>query len=256
VIKGPLKGGVFVLSDLTIFEIGLNPGCHVQLKDPNCALNHARITHRSGKWQFQNLSEEKGSWINDIRVEHRPLESNDIIRIGASELQFGFTPPAAKKPAVGDFDSSGEEDEGGQGENRVDSFAGRRGYAGASAAPDRPATPPLPSPSDRPIRLVVIDGAKEDIGKELIADPRAVMLIGRSLNCDLVLKDGKISRTHCRVEMREGRLILTDLGSANGTVVNGEAVRKSVVNRGDYVRLGFTVLACRESEIPTGVPAK
>ena len=66
--------------------------------------------------------------------------------------------------------------------------------------------------------------------------------IGRSLTSDLKLADGKISRDHCLVETVRDHHIIVDLESANGTIVNGEKVKKTVLQEGDFIRLGFTVL--------------
>jgi len=60
------------------------------------------------------------------------------------------------------------------------------------------------------------------------APPRHIPLhllpltIGRSAPAELVLEGGTVSRRHCRLERRDSRVVLTDLGSTNGTFVNGE----------------------------------
>jgi len=53
-------------------------------------------------------------------------------------------------------------------------------------------------------------------------------LIGSSPACDIVIPRPNISRQHCRLTMEEGRLVLKDLRSTNGTYVNGQAVAGSV----------------------------
>ena len=64
------------------------------------------------------------------------------------------------------------------------------------------------------------------------------------------LPDAKVSREHCLIEQLEGQYIIIDLQSANGTIVNGERVRKTVLQNSDFLRLGFTLLkfeAAREA---------
>ncbi|MFN0059827.1 MAG: FHA domain-containing protein [Planctomycetota bacterium] len=260
VISGPLKDGVFVLSDLTVFEIGRGAGCHVKLRDELCGLNHARISQRHGKWVFKNLSDERGSSINDIIVDSRALDGGEIIRIGQTELQFTFTPPTPnKKPATTNAPTVAPD----QVRTLVAEHAGPKAPIAPFAAPPpnrlksenaaggaTPREEVAAGPTRGVLQLTVIDGAPEDLGKLLVVDGSADLLIGRSLNCDMVLKDGKISRTHTRIELRDGQIIVTDLGSANGTVINGEAVKKSVIKRGDYLRLGFTVLSCSDANHP------
>lgn len=49
--------------------------------------------------------------------------------------------------------------------------------------------------------------------------------IGRMPPCDLILADPEVSRRHCRIDLREDQALLGDLGSTNGTFVNGERLR-------------------------------
>ena len=60
--------------------------------------------------------------------------------------------------------------------------------------------------------------------------------IGRDPGCDLTVSSDSISRRHAQLELREGQLVVTDLGSANGTFVNGQRVRERVLEVGDEVR--------------------
>lgn len=76
------------------------------------------------------------------------------------------------------------------------------------------------------------------------------VVLGRDEACDLVLADPKISRRHAELARRhDGALVLRDLGSANGTLVNGSPVRDDVVLRGnEQVQVGDTVLATSATE--------
>lgn len=65
--------------------------------------------------------------------------------------------------------------------------------------------------------------------------------IGRDSACNLLLADATVSRVHARLEWAAGGWLLTDLGSMNGTRVNGWLVRDPVrVRGGDLVRFGLT----------------
>jgi FHA domain-containing protein len=70
----------------------------------------------------------------------------------------------------------------------------------------------------------------------------APMRIGRAPECELVLSDNRVSRRHARLAARDGVLILTDLGSTNGTRVNGHRVTEVVLGAGDRVQIGETSL--------------
>jgi hypothetical protein len=66
--------------------------------------------------------------------------------------------------------------------------------------------------------------------------PSAVL--GRDPGCDVVLNDTKCSRRHAVVEEKGDRLVVSDLGSANGIYVNGRRVDHAVIAPGDAVKLG------------------
>ena len=68
----------------------------------------------------------------------------------------------------------------------------------------------------------------------------APMHIGRAPDCELVLKDSRVSRRHARLQARGGVLVLTDLGSTNGTRVNGHRVTEVVLGVGDRIHVGET----------------
>ena len=70
-----------------------------------------------------------------------------------------------------------------------------------------------------------------------VADGRPTVL-GRSRACDVVLADDSVSRRHAMLVREGGRVVLTDLGSTNGTLVNGRWVTQAEVRPGDRVRLG------------------
>ena len=68
-------------------------------------------------------------------------------------------------------------------------------------------------------------------------------IVGRDGGSDIVLKDDtEVSRSHAKLDPREdGTVLVTDLGSTNGTFVNGQRISGSVVLRdGDNVRFGDT----------------
>ncbi len=77
--------------------------------------------------------------------------------------------------------------------------------------------------------------------RRIVADG-GTLTIGRADSNGLVLADARASRHHARLVARDGLLILTDLGSTNGTRVNGQAVRDLAVGAGDEIRIGASVL--------------
>lgn len=64
------------------------------------------------------------------------------------------------------------------------------------------------------------------------------VLIGRHHRCDVVLADLSVSRLHARLVFRDEKWILQDLGSTNGTVVNGSDVGRCELRPGDLLAIG------------------
>jgi pSer/pThr/pTyr-binding forkhead associated (FHA) protein len=74
-----------------------------------------------------------------------------------------------------------------------------------------------------------------------IVDPE--IAIGRSQKCHVVLEDKRSSRKHALIINRQGKFHLKDLGSANGTLLNGERVDEQELHSGDVIRIGDTQFA-------------
>lgn len=76
-------------------------------------------------------------------------------------------------------------------------------------------------------------------GKDRVFTIRAIAItIGRGLDNDLVLESTDVSRHHARIEFRDSQWHLYDLGSTNGTRVNGQPVQQSIIKGGDRIDFG------------------
>jgi pSer/pThr/pTyr-binding forkhead associated (FHA) protein len=80
-------------------------------------------------------------------------------------------------------------------------------------------------------QLIPLDGtAPIDITKDLI-------VVGRKEDCDLRLEHKSVSKLHCVIVKTDGLLLLRDLGSTNGTRVNGTRVRRAALLPNDAVSI-------------------
>jgi diguanylate cyclase (GGDEF)-like protein len=105
------------------------------------------------------------------------------------------------------------------------------------------AQPPRRTTGARMGSLLVVQGAEVDLGRHILCDRPIV--IGRDENAELTLTDGSISRRHCCVkrDSQTGGYVLVDLGSTNGTTLNGVPVAvRMPLSEGDKVFLGSSVL--------------
>ena len=71
------------------------------------------------------------------------------------------------------------------------------------------------------------------------------MVIGRRRTCDICIDDANISRVHASLDYLEGDYVITDLGSTNGTFVNGARISRKKLSQSDQVRVGSTILEFR-----------
>ena len=99
--------------------------------------------------------------------------------------------------------------------------------------------------------LRVVDGP--DRGLEIDLPPIGVVL-GTERSCDVVLTDEFVSRRHCSVSPAAGGFQITDLGSRNGTRIDGVSVSKVVAPPGVAIRLGKTLVQLLPADEVLDIP--
>src|SRR3954451_12987999 len=68
------------------------------------------------------------------------------------------------------------------------------------------------------------------------------IVIGRSSELDMVLVEDMVSRKHAKIATQTGQIMIQDLGSTNGTFVNGEKVKKVRLKEGDRILIGTSII--------------
>jgi hypothetical protein len=111
-------------------------------------------------------------------------------------------------------------------------------FAEAGAAQAAPAGP---AAGDGRWALSVLDSPVLPGGRSLLLAPGATLRLGRSSDNDLHLNDTFVSSHHARMSVTAEGLLLEDLGSTNGTFLNGEEVGRAWLQPGDEVAVGDTV---------------
>lgn len=89
---------------------------------------------------------------------------------------------------------------------------------------------------------IIISANGEELERRELS-PASPIVIGRSPECDVAVRDILLSRTHCRIEPAGQGWRVVDLGSKNGTHVGWQAVRSHVLRDGDHLRTGRTRIA-------------
>lgn len=75
--------------------------------------------------------------------------------------------------------------------------------------------------------------------------PNSVTVIGRQRTCDLRIPLGTVSKKHCKLHHFDGVLKISDLGSRNGTGLNGKQIKEAIIQAGDYISVGPVKFVCQ-----------
>src|SRR5271166_3151135 len=78
-------------------------------------------------------------------------------------------------------------------------------------------------------------------GGEFPIVPDKQIVVGRSSDLDMVLVEDMVSRKHARIAMQQDQIWIEDLGSTNGTFVNGEKIKRARLKEGDRVLIGTSI---------------
>lgn len=199
-----------VLAEGEKASIGRLETNEICIKEQHVSREHALIDYRDGVFVITDNSSANGVFINDQRLNGPyPLTAGDVIRLYVPILNFGAMMT--------------EEEQ--------------RHATEAGAA--------LSAPNDAASgRLVVTGGPEQGNTISLLLNSLTIGRATGSADWEICLKDPSISRPHARLERIDGNWVLYDLGSANGTAVNGTPVVNEagrVLHDGDVITLGGTV---------------
>lgn len=199
-----------VALDRERFEIGRSSECAHVIQDPSVSRKQFVIVRTKGAWSAENLSQSSPTFVNDEPLNGpRVLVHGDLLRCGETRLRFleradralVQAPDVVKRPA--------------------ESFPPTVAV---------PALPPIPvhEPSENRTMLGDVRGMMKAvgfIGEIPIGDG---VTIGRDETTDIPLVHPSVSRRHAEVKRDATGYAIRDLGSANGTYVDGERISRTV----------------------------
>ncbi|MBX3228427.1 MAG: sigma 54-interacting transcriptional regulator [Labilithrix sp.] len=96
--------------------------------------------------------------------------------------------------------------------------------------------------------ITVVEGPDAGLVASLDATGPTRALLGQSPVCTIRLTDREVSRRHAALTVQDTKLIVLDLGSTNGTTVNGVLVKEAALQGGEAIRIGSSVLSVRRGE--------
>ncbi|WP_448380012.1 FHA domain-containing protein [Gloeomargarita sp.] len=189
--------------------LGRHPSCDIVIEETVVSGRHARLERRPYGYEIIDLNSSNGLVYEGQRVQRHDLRNGDVLTIG----------------------------------NRVT-------LSYQVVAPDQPSTCQYEQVESNKT-VVMADAPVVSQTEPAVLDlrRRQRLTIGRDPQNDLVISHPTVSRYHARVERQDGSFVLTDLGSTNGTYVNGKPVTTPVVLRtGDTIRIGSHVLVLNIDE--------
>lgn len=109
-------------------------------------------------------------------------------------------------------------------------------------------TPPPPSRPARAYALRFISGKYQ--GGEFPLQANREIIVGRSSELDMVLVEDMVSRRHAKLTVTGDQIFIQDLGSTNGTFVNGEKIKRARLQEGDRILIGTSIIKVVATETP------
>jgi pSer/pThr/pTyr-binding forkhead associated (FHA) protein len=256
VVPGASGGRLVCLTDGREYQVGAGPlvlgrdaSCDVVVPGNDVSRRHAQIELGESGYVLVDTS-TNGIFVNGTRIEgSRVLQRADVIRVGADEFRFYAdltAPPIPAAPSPGPPDLT-----------KPPPGAEHRLHNTMMGAP-KVGTPPLPGPvtpislAQSPIAsLLVRSGTLK--GKRLpVRIP--VVNVGRGDYNDLVIPEPSVSASHAKLQRREGIWVIADLGSTNGTFVDGERItEETALGPGSTIRFGEVSTLFESTDDPTGI---
>jgi len=113
---------------------------------------------------------------------------------------------------------------------------------------------PKVSAQSRHLALRFISG-KYQGGEFPLGDTKEIV-VGRSSDLDMVLVEDMVSRRHARIACSDSQIVIEDLGSTNGTFVNGEKIKRATLKEGDRVLIGTSILKVVSTDSTSAAPRR
>lgn len=218
--------------------IGRGDDCDVLLMDDHISRQHAKLVRSADVVWLQDLDSANGTFVNGQRVVGGcRLFHGDLIKLDMVEFQLigkgdELTPVRADwntaehalmKPAPQDSDTT---------------------EIAVAVAEDEPAPDSVEIPEGE--RGAFLLGAGEPIGGRTFRLSMGRTVIGRSDECDVVIKDRTVSLRHVELILRPEGCTLTNLMATNGSRINGREVQNAALTDGDVLRLGGVRLVFKD----------
>jgi ABC-type multidrug transport system ATPase subunit/pSer/pThr/pTyr-binding forkhead associated (FHA) protein len=225
------------------FVIGRDPAVQFRIDAPLVSRRHAEVTLTDDGWVLRDLGSSNGTYVDGKQVQVVTVVGEVQVRLGDADEG----PVVLLGPAPG-FEAATTKlaaPEVGTVKQAVPQEAGTVKMGSPLPAPPVPTGPPSTSriagasapAADAPR---VVRGVARVAGRAVTEshDATGRTTIGRNEDNDIVLRDLNVSRKHAEVRQTGNAFEVVDLGSANGTYLNGQRITRAALTNGDMVAIG------------------
>ena len=227
------------------YRVGRDPESDIAINDPRVSWAHGVLRVEGASWVLDDLGSSNGTFLGPDRTQRVEIAGACEVRLGHRDngpvvrFQPQLSTTMAAVPRAPESGVTG----GAQAGSSASAAAPRERTTplspSAMAAYDASVTRMMPSVVDRPTSMTHLGSLAT-----------MTMKIGRSPDNDLVLADLEVSRHHAQLRRRsDGTYEIADVGSNNGTYVNGRRITSRVLTESDIIGIGHSTFRLKGSEL-------
>ncbi len=208
--------------------IGRITGNDLVLDDMSISRTHAKIVEKEEQFEIIDLESKNGIKCNGEKVKSAILGNGDKIEIGNVSIEFNCEVPTAEQTLCLKEEVSGKDETLISNEQTVCLKEKAGGEDETIISNECKGVSHI-------LKLVITSG--EEAGKEYLIN-KVGLTIGRSEGNDVVLNDTLVSRHHAQIIRNDDDTItIKDLGSGNGTFINGKKIDETLLSSGDEIKI-------------------
>ncbi|MGO9078659.1 MAG: FHA domain-containing protein [Streptosporangiaceae bacterium] len=226
------------------YRVGRDPESDIAINDPRVSRAHGVLRAEGASWVLEDLGSSNGTFLGPDRTQRVQITRACEVRLGHRDngpvVRFQPQQPAAAVPRAPESGAAG---------------SAQAGSAAPAAVPPRGRTTP-----GSPSAMTAGEASMTRMMPSVVGRPTSMMhlgslatttlKIGRSPDNDLVLADLEVSRRHAELRRRpDGTYEIADVGSYNGTYVNGRRITSRVLTESDIIGIGHSTFRLKGSEL-------
>lgn len=224
----------------------------IMIADPKVSRRHAHVLSEDGGFFVEDLGSTNGTELNGQKLapgDRKPLSQGDKVSFGGVLLSLSMPGQAGSTEMLSPNRTAMISGPPAKDEGTADSVPATSGLGPATSSDSASDLPPA---AFEPAAFLIIDGEEKPLKAGLNT-------FGRKPENDVQIADPYVSGKHGTIDVRDEGIFITDVGSTNGTLLNGEKLPPNVetpLTVEDDIRIGGLTLSirCASPSDPTSNP--